>query len=87
MQVLHQNIGLDLYIFKTFLFLFKFFSFFYLSFKIFYSFFFPPCKAANTSERSRGNKGATSSPLGVLNLPIITVCNSFAFSKAQFLVK
>lgn len=28
MQVLHQNIGLDLYIFKTFLFLFNFFSFF-----------------------------------------------------------
>lgn len=28
MQVLHQNIGLDLYIFKTFLFLFKFFFLF-----------------------------------------------------------
>lgn len=40
MQVLHQNIGLDLYIFKTFLFLFKFFLFFYLSFKIFYFLFF-----------------------------------------------
>lgn len=57
MQVLHQNIGLDLYIFKTFLFLFKFFSFFYLSFKIFYSFFFsflkqrtPPREAAGTRE-------------------------------------
>lgn len=36
MQVLHQNIGLDLYIFKTFLF-FNFFPF--LSFKIFYYFF------------------------------------------------
>lgn len=72
---------------KLFFFFLSFFSFFYLSFKIFYSFFFPPCKAANTSERSRGNKGATSSPLGVPNLPFITVCNSFAFSKAQFLVK
>lgn len=30
MQVLHQNIGLDLYIFKTFLFLFKFFSFLFV---------------------------------------------------------
>lgn len=58
MQVLHQNIGLDLYIFKTFLFLFKFFSFFYLSFKIFNSFFFllvkqqtPPREAVGTRER------------------------------------
>lgn len=40
MQVLHQNIGLDPYIFKTFLFLFKFFLFFNSSFKIFYSFLF-----------------------------------------------
>lgn len=30
MQVLHQNIGLDLYIFKTFLFLFKFFLFLFV---------------------------------------------------------
>lgn len=85
MQVLHQNIGLDLYIFKTFLFLF--FPFFICLLKSFIHFYFPPCKTANTSERSRGNKGATSSPLGVPHLPFITVCNSFAFSKAQFLVK
>lgn len=54
MQVLHQNIGLDLYIFKTFLFLFKFFLFFICLLKSFIHLFFPR-KAANTSERSRGN--------------------------------
>lgn len=83
MQVLHQNIGLDLYIFKTFLFLFKFFLFFYLSFKIFYFLFFS-CKAANTFERTHGNREVTSFPFGVLDLPFIAMCNSFAFSKAQF---
>lgn len=41
MQVLHQNIGLDLYIFKTFLFLFKFFLFFICLLKSFIHFFFP----------------------------------------------
>lgn len=72
---------------KLFFFFLSFFPFFICLLKSLIHFFFPPCKAANTSERSRGNKGATSSPLGVLNLPFITVCNSFAFSKAQFLVK
>lgn len=47
MQVLHQNIGLDLYIFKTFLFLIFFLFCLLKSFIIFFS-----CKAANTSERS-----------------------------------
>lgn len=38
MQVLHQNIGLDLYIFKTFLFL-NFFPFFICLLKSFYYLF------------------------------------------------
>lgn len=54
MQVLHQNIGLDLYIFKTFLFLFKFFLFFICLLKSFIRFFFlvkqqtPPREAVGT---------------------------------------
>lgn len=58
MQVLHQNIGLDLYIFKTFLFLFKFFPFFICLLKSFIHFFFllvkqrtPPREAMGTRER------------------------------------
>lgn len=56
MQVLHQNIGLDLYIFKTFLFLFKFFLFFYLSFKIFYSFFSPLVKQQTPPREAVGTR-------------------------------
>lgn len=82
MQVLHQNIGLDLYIFKTFLFLIFFLFCLLKSFIIFFS-----CKAANTSERSHKTWEVTSFPSGVPNLPLTTMCNSFAFSKAQFLMK
>lgn len=89
MQVLHQNIGLDLYIFKTFLFLFNFFPFLFVFLKSFiiYLFIYFSCKAANTSERSRETWEVTSFPSGVPNLPFTTMCNSFAFSKAQFLMK
>lgn len=50
MQVLHQNIGLNLYICKTF---FSFPFFLYLL-KSFILLIFFPCKTANISMRSRG---------------------------------
>lgn len=73
--------------FSKLFFFFLNFSFFFICLLKSFIHFFPPHKAANTSERSRGNQGVTSSPFGVPNLPFVTVCNSFAFSKAQFLVK
>ena len=54
MQVVNQNIGLNLYIFKMFSSFFFFLNFF-------------PCKAANTSMRSLENLEVTSSLFNVLH--------------------
>lgn len=71
----------------TFSKLFFFFLIFFFFLCLLKSFIFFSCKAANTSERSHETWEVTSFPSGVPNLPLTTMCNSFAFSKAQFLMK